>query len=215
MRETASAHLCGECARWARTLEDLRNLVSPQIAACCDLRSVLDLALSWCLRFNGTTLGNVQLMDYKLRSLVIAAHRGFAADFASRFARVDARDGTACGRVIRNRCCIIVEDVFSDREFSPYRATAAEFGFRAVQVVPLLSLSGAFLGVMSTHFPLKHCPTDQEIQATKLLAGLTANAIIRERARGRIGARGTEQQIAEARGAVRSSWALLRQTSKI
>jgi GAF domain-containing protein len=176
---------------------------------------VLNVALSWCLKVNSTARGNIQLMDWRLGYLTIAAHRGFDEDFVRCFAQVRARDGTACGRAISGRCSIVIEDVLTDREFAPYRAAAAEFGFRAVQSTPLISRSGAFVGVMSTHFPVRHRPTDSETQATQLLAQFAANAIIRQRAQWPNGGRGTDdQRVAESLAAVRSSWEALRQTDE-
>ena len=194
------------------TLTDVHDLLSPQIEGCCSVSCVLNLALSWCLKLNGTSRGNIQLMDWRLGDLTIAAHRGFDEGFVSRFARVRARDGTACARAIRYRRAIVIEDVLTDLEFAPYRETAAEFGFRAVQSTPLISSSGASVGVMSTHFPVRHRPADAEIQATQFLAQLAANTIIRQRAQWR----GTDaKRIAESRAAVRSSWEALRQTEKV
>ena len=197
------------------SLSQVSDLVALQIEGCCNQRSVLNLALSWCLKVNGTARGNIQLMDWGLGHLTIRAHRGFDQDFVSRFARVRTRDGTACGRAIRERCSISIEDVLTDREFAPYRASAEEFGFRAVQSTPLISSSGALLGVISVHFPARHRPTDSETQATKLLAQLAANAIIRQRAQRPNGGEGTDdKRIAESLAAVRSSWEALRQTNK-
>jgi len=197
------------------TPSDVRELVSPQIEACCNLRAVLNIALSWCLKLNSTARGNIQLMDWQLGCLTIAAQRGFDEHFVRLFTHVRARDGTACGRAIRDRCSIVIEDVLADREFAPYRATASEFGFRAVQSTPLISRSGAFVGVMSAHFPVRHRPTDSETQVTQLLARLVANAIIRQRAERPNGVPGTDgKRIAESVAAVRSSWEALRQTDE-
>ena len=197
------------------TLNDVRDLLAPQLEGCCNLRSVLNVALSWCLSLNGTTRGNIQLIDWHLGHLVIAAHRGFDEDFVRSFARVRAGDGTACGRAMRGRCSIVIEDVLTDREFAPYRATAAEVGFRAVQSTPLISRSGAFVGIMSAHFPVRHRPSDSEAQATQLLAQLAANAINRQRAQWPNGGRGIEgKRVAQSLAAVRSSWEAIRQTDE-
>src|SRR5262249_39972760 len=124
---------------------------------------------------------------------------------------VSARDGTACGRAIRDRCSIIIEDVLTDSEFSPYRETAVEMGFRAVQSVPLISRSGALVGVLSAHFPERHRPTQYETQATQWLAELTANAIILQTALALRG--GKAQQIAESLYAIETSRETLRRAS--
>src|SRR5262249_22759804 len=62
------------------------------------------------------------------------------------------------------------------------RIIAIRAGFRAVQSTPLISSSGAFVGVLSTHFPAAHRPTQGELKILKRVGELTANAIIRQRA---------------------------------
>ena len=181
--------------------------------ACNDLQAVVDAALGCGLRLTGADRGNLQLMDWKLRSLTIAAHRGFDSDFLDRFARVNARDGTACGRTIREGRCVIVEDVFADPEFAPHQAIADQVGFRAVQSTPLISRSGAFLGVLSTHFSARHRARAHEIRALKTLAEITATAIILQRIR--VAQQANDQvRIADSLAAVDKSWELLGRASR-
>jgi GAF domain-containing protein len=113
---------------------------------CSDLQSVLECVLSNGLELTSAALGNIQLMDWKTGNLTIAAQRGFKEDFLSFFRFVRADDGSACGRAMRNRNSIIIEDVMLDREFAPRQSIAVDAGFRAVQSTPLISSSGAFLG---------------------------------------------------------------------
>ena len=165
--------------------DGMPDLVIQRLQRCPDIQSVLDFALSRSLELTGTELGNVQLMDWSTGYLAIAAQHGFNENFLSLFRFVKAEDGSACGRAISERKPIIIEDVLSDREFAPYRTIALDAGFRAVQSTPLISSGGAFVGVLSTHFPAKHRPADHEILALRITAELVANAIIRERPRPR------------------------------
>jgi len=191
---------------------DFTDLIAPQLDRCRGLQSLLDAALSCCLSLTGTTLGNVQLMDWTFGYLTIAAQRGFDPHFVNRFRRVSLNDGTACGRAVRDRRCVVIEDVFADGEFAPYREIADQAGFRAVQSTPLISRSGAFLGVLSTHFANRHRPTDKEALATKVLAEMTANAIIRQRiVKAGSGRANYDKQIAASLDAVEHSWQVLRQ----
>ena len=123
---------------------------------CSNLQSVLDCALSESLEVTGTVLGNVQVMDWKTGCLTIAGQRSFNDEFLTFFRSVRAGTGSACGRAMRERRSIVIEDVLLDREFAPYRTIALKSGFRAVQSTPLISSSGAFVGVLSTHFPAAH-----------------------------------------------------------
>ncbi|HZU89877.1 MAG TPA: hypothetical protein VE993_11520 [Stellaceae bacterium] len=95
------------------------EILMQRLQRCCDLQSVLDCILSWGLELTGTDLGNVQLMDWKMGYLTIAAQRGFNNEFLSFFRLVNAEHGSACGRAKRMRNSIIIEDVLFDREFAP------------------------------------------------------------------------------------------------
>src|SRR5215472_11174498 len=156
------------------------DILRHQLEPCSDRRSVLECLLAGCLELTGTVLGNVQVMDWKTGCLAIAAQRGFNEEFLRVFRCVKADSGSACGRAIKDRGSVVIEDVLLDREFAPYRTIALEAGFRAVQSTPLISSSGAFLGVLSTHFPATHRPLDSEMRAIRRMGELAANAMIRK-----------------------------------
>jgi GAF domain-containing protein len=190
-----------------------------QLRLCANVHAVLNCVLSRSLELTGTKLGNLQLMDWQTGFLVIAEQRGFDSNFLNVFDRVNAADGTACARAIRRRRPVVVPDVELDRDFAPYRAIAIEAGFRAVQSTPLISTSGALLGVLSTHFPATHGPSESEMAALKMVGELAANAIIHYRTRHRgvtaIDAQEAESgQIARALAAVERSRELLRRMDK-
>jgi GAF domain-containing protein len=145
------------------------------------LRPVLDSVLSKGLELTGTVLGNVQLMDWRTGCLSIAAQCGFNDEFLNFFRYVDVEDGSACARAIRERRAIVVEDVLRDWEYAPCRTIALESGYRAVQSTPLISSSGTFVGVLSTHFATPHRPSTEEMLALSELAESTANVIILRR----------------------------------
>jgi GAF domain-containing protein len=172
--------------------------------------SLLEQLLSTSLALTGASLGNVQLIDWKTGNLSIAAQRGFDDDFLGVFRVVGAGHGSACGRAVRMRAAIVVADVMRDAEFAPYRDIALASGFRAVQSTPMLSSSGAFLGVVSTHFPAAHRPTDQEMQALRRAGELAANAVIRQRAL----AKAVGERILSSREAVARSYELLRRAEE-
>jgi GAF domain-containing protein len=145
-----------------------------------DLESILNFALFKSLEITDTSLGNVQLMDWRLGYLTIEAQCGFKDDFLEFFSQVRPKTGSACGRAIRERNSIIIKDVNVDQEFTPYREIAARACFRAVQSTPIISNNGAFIGVLSTHFPAIHGPTEKEMLELKTLGEITADAIIQK-----------------------------------
>ena len=193
--------------------------LEPRLQECHDVESVLACALSRGLELSGTALGNVQLMDWSTGCLTIAAQRGFSDEFLSFFHRVTAGDGSACGRAIRERRAVVVTDVLFDPEFAPCRIIAIRAGFRAVQSTPLISSSGAFVGVLSTHFPAAHRPTQGELKILKRVGELTANAIIRQRActpriEGLDAAEHMAEQVNRGREAIRRSYELMRHLAR-
>jgi len=168
------------------------GILTKRLEHCADLQALLDCVLSRSLELTDTGLGNIQLMDWKAGHLAIQAQRGFDAEFLRFFCRVKAQDGSACGRALRRCGSVIIADVMTDADFEPCRAIAAHAGFRAVQSTPLISSSGAFLGVLSTHFATLHSPSRSEMDAVKGVALLAANAIIAQRAQARLWERTNE-----------------------
>src|SRR5215470_7627832 len=147
---------------------------------CPDFHSIVDCVLDGGLELTDTNLGNVKLVDQQ-GYLTIAAQRGFHQEFLDFFHRVNANNRfSICGRALRERRAII-SDVMSDEEFAPWRFVAERAGFRSLQSTPIISDSGVLLGVVSTHFPIPHRPTEHEMYAVRSLAKLAASAIVRMR----------------------------------
>ena len=161
----------------------MQSRFSRCLGACADIPSVLDCLLNLSLNLVEADFGNVQLVDWKSGCLEIKAQRGFDYEFLNFFEWVKLQDGTACARALRNRDAIIIEDVTLDPQFAPCREIISRAGFRAVQSTPLISSSGALVGILSTHFAMPYRPTDQQMLAIKTAAQLVADAIIRLRAR--------------------------------
>jgi GAF domain-containing protein len=145
------------------------------------VQAVLDRILGFGVDITGATMGNVQLTDPAAKSLRIATHRGFEADFLKTFAVVQPTDGSACGRSMRERSTVVIEDVRQDAKFASYLDVAERAGFRAVQSTPLIASGGALVGVVSTHFAERHRPTETELRQVQRASELGANAIERIR----------------------------------
>lgn len=137
-------------------------------------------ALKRCLAITGQALGNVQLVDWEMGWLEIVAQRGFHLDFLNSFRRVSTRDACACGRALLRRDTVVIDDITTDREFSPFKAVAERAGFKAVQSTPLMSSNGAIVGIISTHGDCS--PNRHHLEQIKSLAQETANELIRLRA---------------------------------
>jgi GAF domain-containing protein len=145
--------------------------------------AVFDAVLERGLEVTGVTFGNVQAMNWKTGCLEIAAQRGFQYEFLKFFERVKADDQSACAHALRTRGQIIIGDVSNDKGFSPIsRDIVLSAGIKAVQSTPIISSSGAFIGMLSTHYPRVHVPSVNEMATLTALAQVAADAIIAKRA---------------------------------
>jgi GAF domain-containing protein len=157
--------------------------MTKRLRDCADLQAALDCALTESLDVSGTHLGNIQIMDWKRGALEIKAQRNFQEEFLAFFNRVTVVEGSACARALRTGQVFVIEDVAVDNEFAPYKGIAERAGFRAVQSTPLISGSGAMIGVLSTHFPARHRPHPATMTALKQLAQSIADAVVFHRMR--------------------------------
>jgi GAF domain-containing protein len=155
-----------------------------QIERSDKVQSVTHALLQRALRITGATLGNVQLANWSADgSLRIAAQEGFRDEFLNFFERVQMDDHCACARALRRSEVVLVPDIALDPEFGPCADIVARAGVRAVQSTPLISSSGALIGIVSTHFPRHHRPTDLQLREIRHEAQVAANAIIALQAR--------------------------------
>lgn len=161
----------------------MTEILAHESADVLDTRRMCKALLQHSLELTGTSLGNVQLVDWPAKELEIVAQQGFQADFLAFFARVSLSQTCACARALISRAPVLIGDVASDAAFAPYRDMADRAGFRAVQSTPLLSSSGALVGIVSTHFPAPHIPTEAELARLQEVSRHAANAIIYYRAR--------------------------------
>ena len=79
-----------------------------------DLRQGLERILDAGIALLGAGMGAIQLLNPETNVLEIAAQRRFHADFLEHFREVSAADDSACGRSLRSRQRIIIEDVGLD-----------------------------------------------------------------------------------------------------
>lgn len=147
-----------------------------------DQQVLLEAILDATMALHGAASGSVQLLDPQSATLHIAAQRGMDAEALERFARVDARTNSACGRALALRERVIVEDVESDTTgtFEPGMAQRMNLG--AVHSMPLFTTDGEILGVLSTHFRSPRMFTRDELRITDLYGHQASIAIERKRA---------------------------------
>lgn len=86
-------------------------------------------------------------------------------------------DGSACGRTARQHAQTVIADVDTDPGFAPHREVAAASGFRAVLSTPLIDSGGRLRGVVSTHYPRPHHPTDCDLRIMRRYGERVGKAI--------------------------------------
>jgi GAF domain-containing protein len=145
-----------------------------------EISNVLQPILTEALKMSRCERGNIQVLDVATGCLSIEAHHGFDDAFLSTFKTVKAENGCACGRAIRSRMPVLITDVESDGEYTPYRQAAANAGYRSVASLPLIDSEDTLVGVISVHRPT---PWTGEFNITALgdVAEFAAEAIIRHR----------------------------------
>ncbi|MGP0070877.1 MAG: ATP-binding protein [Bryobacteraceae bacterium] len=168
VRETIEAELKG--------MTRLHEVVSRLLAA-PDVRSALGEILVATCAMMGSQMGNVQVYDPHAQTLTIAAQQGFSQDLLDQLGVVSRDSPSACSAAMNSLSRVIIEDVNQDESFRPLRDIAAAAGFRSIQSTPLLSRTGALLGVLSTHWSQPHRPSERDLYMLDLYAREAADVL--------------------------------------
>jgi PAS domain S-box-containing protein len=155
------------------------NALSSQLWRLRSRQEGLEEMLATTMELVGAEMGTIQLLDRERGVLTIAAQRGFTQDFLDFFREVTANDSSACGRSLRSRERIVIEDVESDASYAPFRLVARSAGYRALQCTPILDRDGKPLGLLATHWRSVHSPSDQQLVRLDLYARQAADFIDR------------------------------------
>jgi signal transduction histidine kinase len=151
--------------------------VASRLLAAPDVRSALEeILLAICAMMN-SQMGNVQVYDPRTRTLTVAVQQGFTRNFLDRLGVVKADIPSACSAAMKRLSRVIIEDVNEEESFGTLREIAEVAGFRSLQSTPLLSRSGALLGVLSTHWKHPHRPSERELYMLDLYAREAADVL--------------------------------------
>jgi PAS domain S-box-containing protein len=145
-----------------------------------NLELALNQLLAAAIAVTHADMGNIQLYDPTTRKLKIAAQRGFGPAFLAFWNTVSEGDG-ACGTAYDRLQRVIIEDVTKSPIFvgTPALAVQLEAQVRAVQSTPLVSRSGVFIGMVSTHYRTARLPDEDVFPFLDLLARQAADIIER------------------------------------
>ena len=153
----------------------LRDL-SDRLVTEDNIEKMYEEILSAAISIMRSDAGTVQMFDPKNRTLIIIASRGIDRHMADYFYRVGADCQTTCGLALETGKRMFV-DYDEDQEIKANRMHF-EAGLLSAQSTPLISRTGAQMGMLSTHWrTAKHRPTDRELRFLDLLARQAADLI--------------------------------------
>jgi GAF domain-containing protein len=126
---------------------------------------------------------SAQLFNPALKNLHLVVYREFTKALIDQFDDVPIPSGTVCARAARHRVPILIPDVTTDAEWTPYLSFSEEAGFHGVLSLPLLSRTGELLGVSSCHFAGLAKPTETELNFASVCCKFASDAIVELRRR--------------------------------
>ena len=169
----------GEAAL-ATQLESLTRLhaLALRLGGIAGEREALDAILETAVEATGGSSGIVWLQDPQNGDLVAHATRGLAGARTALFARISAnQQGGSAGNAFARAARWVVGDTDTDPLFTPYREAARAAGFRSVHSTPIVTRSGALLGVLSVHHAQPSQPSRPDQQVADVCARHAADAI--------------------------------------
>lgn len=116
--------------------------------------------------------------------LRLLGHRAFSKEAAQRWEWVRLTTQTSCGEALRTRQRVVAPDIrrcdfmAGSDDLEGYLS----LGIKAAQSTPLVSRSGALVGMVSTYWREPHEPAASELSALDVLARMAADLIERARA---------------------------------
>ena len=148
-----------------------------------DVQGALTDIVDAAIAFTGADKGNLQLFEPSDDGLKLAAHRGFDEPFLTFFDVVKTQ-AAVCESAMRSRTRVIIRDITHSEIFAgtPSLQVLLDARVRAVQSTPLISSSGALLGMISTHYAAPTEPTERQLALMDLLARQTADYLERKQA---------------------------------
>jgi PAS domain S-box-containing protein len=170
-RREAEARLAADLAALTRM-----HALSGRLVAPGGLQPLLQEVMDAAVAIMGAEQGTLQLLDG--RSLRIVAHRGHQQPFLDFFASAE-NVASVCGEATMRGERVVVPDVEKSPLFAetPSLAVLREAGVRAVQSTPLMSRTGALLGILTTHWGVPYSPDEHDLWRLDLLARQAADLI--------------------------------------
>ena len=187
-REQVDEALAASRQRLSAELEIARRLhaVSTQLIQADDIESLYEKILDTATAIMRADFASYQMLcpeRGERGELRLLAHRGFTPEAAGLWEWVRPASRSTCGIALDTGSRCIVADVERSALLAggEDREMLLAMGIRAAQTTPLLSRTGALLGMISTHWREPHEPTENEFRALDVLARQAADLIERTR----------------------------------
>jgi PAS domain S-box-containing protein len=167
----------------AADLQDTQILqeLSARLVSEENVQTIYDEVLTAAIRITRADAGTVEIFDSEAEELVLLATSGFEPKVTDYFHRVNADSSTSCGVALKSGARAFVD--FDPNDADEERRLHVEAGYLSAQSTPLVSRSGAAIGMLSTHWrAAKHRPTERELRFLDLLARQAADLIEQRRA---------------------------------
>ena len=144
-----------------------------------DLDSALSKVVAQAVEMAEADKGSLQILDPQTNTLHMAAQSGFSNRFLQLFGEVQHNLASSCTTAISRGQRVIVDDVASDPIFQGTKSgeTILGEGIRSVQSIPLKTLSGRLVGVLSTHFRVSRPSRQKLLKITDAFAQEVAELI--------------------------------------
>ncbi|OYW70276.1 MAG: hypothetical protein B7Z37_31260 [Verrucomicrobia bacterium 12-59-8] len=127
-------------------------------------------------------MASLRILDRKKNQMRLLAFKGFSPEAAAYMEGIDV-DAKKSGAHFANVQRVVVADVA--KASHPLGPKEIEFlnalGIQALQATPLMSRSGALVGLLSTHWKHPHEPAERDLRLFDVLARQAADLIERKR----------------------------------
>ncbi len=156
----------------------LQNVAS-QLVSACGTEELYERILDAAGGIMQSDLACIQMYYPDREALLLLCHRGFNEKTALQWKWVYPAYRTICAEALRTHRIAVVEDLragdFTSEAYDVQGYLEADI--RAMQSTPLVSRSGALLGVVSTYWRHPHHLTPVESQGLEILARMAADLI--------------------------------------
>ena len=168
-------------AELAAELEAIRELqeVSTELIHEDDIERLSDRILDAAVEIMDAEFASLQLFRPDQDVLELVTHRGFNEKATSSWEQIHPQDSSTCARALQTGERVTVSDVATCERLAgtENREIYLQTGIRAVQTTPLVSRSGAILGMFSTHWADPRDLSERDLSHLDVLARQAADLI--------------------------------------